>query len=179
MSTDQEAVWIKSEPDENGAYHLYLELGPDDVAPLNAATAYGWARQVLSAVAQAEHDAAVIAQVRSLGMPVESAAAIVSGLRADRAPSIPVDAVPGLALVPGVSSITGRGFLRLERHGKPVGQWEVQDARVHALAVIEALEVTTLDSAYFRALTGRIGIDRNRAMQVIGDLGRHRAQREV
>lgn len=23
-----DAVWIKSEPDEAGVYHLYLELGP-------------------------------------------------------------------------------------------------------------------------------------------------------
>lgn len=168
-----DSVWIKSEPDDTGTYHLYLELGPDDVVPLGVTEAYGWAREVLSAVAAAEYDAAVMRQIRSLGLPQQGAAEMVQLMRADRAEHVPVSMIPGLALVPGVSAFTGLAFVRLDRHGRPVGQWEMDDARQHALGVIEALEVTALDSAYLRAL-GHIGIDRGRALQVVTDLVNHR-----
>jgi hypothetical protein len=63
-----DAIWIKSEPDAQGRYHLYLELGEDDVVPLGVDDAYGWAREVLSAVAAAEYDAAVMRQLKSLNI---------------------------------------------------------------------------------------------------------------
>lgn len=169
-----DAVWIKSEPDEAGAYHLYLELGEDDVVPLGMEEAYGWAREVLSAVAAAEYDAAVLRQIQSLDLPVEAAVEMVRTIRDDRAEHIPISMIPGLALIPGVSAFTGNGFLRLERHGKAVGQWEMDDARQHALSVIEALEVTVLDSAYLRALEHTVDLDRGRAMAVVGGLAEHR-----
>lgn len=172
------AVWIKSEPDEHGRYHLYLELGPDDVTPLDVTAAYGWAREVLSAAAAAEYDAAVLAQLAAIGLDDGHAVTIVTALREDRAPYVPVGAVPGLALIPGVSHRNRLGFLRLERHGQPVGQWELGDAREHALAVIEALEVTVMDSAYLRALTGIVGVDRTRALAVVTDLASHRPARD-
>lgn len=170
-----DAVWIKNEPDEQGTYHVYLELGPDDVIPLDVTTAYQWAREVLSAVAQAEYDAAVIKQIEALGMPPKAVAEVVGTLREDRADHVPVSAIPGLQLVPGVSQRSRMGFLRLDRRGEPIGQWELDDARQHALAVIEAFEVSILDSAYLRALEHNIGIERGRALNVVGDLINHRA----
>lgn len=171
---ENESVWIKSEPDEAGTYHLYLELGPDDVVPLGVEEAYGWAREVLSATAAAEYDAAVLRQLKHVGIDKEAVVEMVRLMRDDRAEHIPVSMIPGLALVPGVSAFTGNGFLRLDRHHKRVGQWELDDARQHALGVIEALEVTTLDSAYLRALEHHAGIDRGRALQIVTDLANHR-----
>jgi hypothetical protein len=169
-----DAVWIKSEPDERGAYHLHLELGEDDVVPLDAEAVYGWAREVMAAVAAAEYDAAVMRQLQSLGVEQRAAAELVQMMRQDRAEHVPVSLIPGLALVPGVSAFTGNGFLRLERHGKAVGQWEMNDARQHALGIIEALEVTALDSAYLRVLQGNVSLDRDRALVVVGALAQHR-----
>lgn len=178
MADDHDAIWIKSEPDDQGVYHLYLELNADDVVPLGPDEAYGWAREVLSAVAAAEYDAAVIRQLTDgLGLPLDSAVLMVRSMRDDRAEHIPVSMIPGLALIPGVSASSGNAFLRLDRHGKPVGQWEMDDARQHALGVIEALEITTYDGAYLRALA-RIGIDRTTALQVIGDLAQYRSPSE-
>lgn len=170
---DGSALWIKSEADEHGTYHVYLELGEDDVIPLGVDDAYGWAREVLSAVAAAEYDAAVLHQADALGLE-DAAVEVVTQLRADRAEHVPVSAIPGLALVPGVSAATRMGFLRLERHGEPIGQWELEDARQHALAVIEAFEVSILDSSYLRMLERAIGVERDRALQVVADLYRHR-----
>lgn len=171
---DSSAIWIKNEADEHGTYHVYLELGEDDVIPLGVDDAYGWAREVLSAVAAAEYDAAVLHQTLALGLENEAIAEVVTQLRADRAEHVPVSAIPGLALVPGVSAATRVGFLRLERHGKPMGQWELEDARQHVLAVIEAFEVSILDSSYLRMLERVIGIERDRALQVVADLHQHR-----
>lgn len=171
---DEDAVWIKSEPDDDGTYHVYLELGPDDVIPIDSAAAYGWAREVLSAVAQAEYDAAVLAQAVALGLGDDAAAELVIDLRADRAEHVPVSLIPGLALIPGVSQATRKGFLRLERHGKAYGQWEPDDARRHALGIIEAFEVSILDSAYLRLLQHRIGAPPDTARAAVGALAKYR-----
>lgn len=169
-----DVVWIKSEPDNDGRYHLYLELGPDDVVPLDQEAAYRWAREVLSAAAQAEYDAAVMRQLKWTGAEPQDAANAVVFLRERRGNTVPISAVPDLALVPGVSAFSGKGFLRLERRGKSVGQWDIADAKTHALAVIEAYEVTILDSAYLTFATKEIGADWNTGLAMVTDLYRFR-----
>jgi hypothetical protein len=169
---DTGAVWLRSEPDQTGTYHLRLELGPGDVVPLDTLAAYRWAAEVLAATAAAEHDAAVVAQLTALGVKDSVAAGVVTALRADRPGS--GAAVPGLALVPGVSHRTRDGFVLLERHGEPFGQWDLDAARHHAAGVLEAVEVALLDATYLRALTGLVGLDRDRALAVVADLANHR-----
>lgn len=172
MSEDEElgSVWITSAPDEAGHYHVAIETDADTSFPMDVTNAYAWAREVLSAVAAAEYDAAVVKQMRiKLDVPQEAIGLIVSEIRADRAAEVPLSMVPGLGMTPGVSAFTGKGFLALSVRGKRVGQWELEDARQHALALLLAIEVAVLDGAYLRALEN-IGLERNQALNVIDDL---------
>ncbi len=173
VNEDVDSVWIKSEPDENGRYHVYMETGPDQSIPLDADAAYGWAREVLSAVAQAEHDAAVIKQLRRVGTDVDSAAHLVADMRQDRAEHIPISVLPGFAIKPGVTR-EAKAFLVIQRNGEPIGQWDMDDARAHALNVLEAIEVAPLDSAYVRILTSKVGISHEVAQTMVHALADER-----
>jgi hypothetical protein len=166
-------VWIRSEPDEKGYYHVHVEVGKDRTYPMDGPTAYAWAREVLSAVAAAEYDAAVLKQMLDLGTDDEGAALMVTELRVDRAAEVPLSMIPGLAMRPGVSQRTRQGFLTLVLDGEPVGQWEMNDARQHALALLMAIEVAVLDGAYLRALE-KTGLERKLALHAISELGKHR-----
>jgi len=166
-------VWIKSEPDEAGAYHLFLELGPDDVLPLSAKDVATWAWQVLTAVAIAEYDAAVLRQLTAFGSKRE-AATFVLAMRDDRADGQEIDMIEGLCLIPGVSATNWEPFLTLSRHGVDVGQWSRSDAREHVLNVQQALAVTDLDSAYLRVLRSRIGLDEHHAHFLVEHLSEYR-----
>lgn len=172
---DDGSVWIRSHPDEQGIYRLVLEMGPDDSIPLTRALADAWAREVLSAVAAAEYDAALVRQMRAMGLDDGAVVVMVQEMRADRAGETPSSLIPGLSLTAGVSARTGDGFLTLARHGKPVGQWSMDDAREHAVTMLTAIEVAGLDGAYLRAAE-KFGLDRNRALQAVDDLGRFRGE---
>lgn len=164
-----DTIWIKTEPDLDDVYHTVLELGDDDIVPLDADAAYRWAREVLSSVARADYDAAVVKQAESLGMPREGIGMLVQELRDGRAGDLPLSAT-GLRLIPGVSHRTGKGFLILEHKGEQVGQWELEEARTHAMHVLEAFEVAQLDTGYLRTLTKYFGLGSDRARAVVAKL---------
>ncbi len=130
---------------------------------------------MLDAAHRAAYDAAVLEQLHTkLGIAADDAARLVMDMRADR-PAQDLSATKPLKLVPGVSAFTRAPFLRIEMNGKAVGQWSVEDARQHALGVLEAVVVADLDANYYRALIGQVHLDEGRSRQVVADIANHRA----
>ena len=97
---------------------------------------------------------------------------MVTDLRADR-PPLDAAATDPLTFTPGVSLARRHPSLALHRHGEQIGQWEVGDARGHALHVLEAVAVADLDAAYRRALVGMVDLDEATAVVVVDDLRHH------
>lgn len=179
MSTE---VWIKTAPDLDGVYRPVLEFDEDTSHPLDQKSAMEYAYEVLRAVAIAEYEAAIYAQLSQVMQPhlgdseelKQTIAAVLDDLRKDRAPA--TWSTP-LQLRPGVSAFSGEAFLHVEIKGKLVGQWSMADARDHALGVVESVHIAELDSGYWRALRSLINIEDDRARNVVQDLVNHRPAR--
>lgn len=176
MSENAEnAVWIKTEPAFDGSGYVVTLEASDDVAVTldpDAATRYAWG--VLDAAHRAAYDAAVFKQLtRKLKLDLETVAQLVVDLRKDR-PELDPAATAPLVLQPGVTK-TFKPFVTVSlRSGAKLGQWELEDARQHALRALEAVKVADLDSAYHRTLVGLVGIEVARADNVVDDLGNYR-----
>lgn len=165
------AVWIKTEPSVDGArYVVTIEASEDLATTLSPDRALRYASGVLEAASRADYDAAVFKQVTAL-TSLQAARQLVVDLRGDR-PPLDDEATYPIALEPGVNR-SQEPFLTIRINGEPVGQWGIQDARSHALGVLEAVGRADLDSAYYRTLVGTVGLDENRARQVVADVGNH------
>jgi len=165
-------VWARTVPDlESEAYYPVLEIDADTSFPLHGEVAAQHATAVLTAVAHAEYDAAVL---RQFSDDKQMAVRIVVKLR-DRRPGI--DWPSPLQLAPGVSAFTGKPFLHVRIYDRTVGQWEVSAARDHALYVLESGIVADLDGSYLHELK-TLGVDVSRARAVVDDLVNHRDAEE-
>jgi hypothetical protein len=168
-------IWVTSDVTPFGNYQLAIHFDDDTSRVLDRDAAYAYASAILDACERAEYDAAVARQLsRVLKMPEDLVGQVISDLRADR-PPLDQAAISPLDLEPGVSAKSGRPFLTIYRSGRPIGQWEMSDARGHATHVLRALEAVPLDAAYRRYLVGQIGIEPERALNVVDDLANHRS----
>lgn len=175
---DAQNVWVRSHPDQDGAYRVQMELGPDDAIGLDDRTGVLWAMHVIRALVEAEYDAAVIAQLRATGLDLDSAAALITGMREVRrdvrhAAGLE-SPIPDLHLTPGVSAFTSSPFLGIHRNGAQIGQWDPDDAREHAAGVLEILEAAVLDEIYRRTLIDVAGFEAPLAETVVDQLAQHR-----
>lgn len=168
---DVGGVWIKSELGEDDTYHLFVEWGPDRVMPLTDEMGVDWCRTVMAAVAAAEHDATLIRHLREMKMPDPLIGSILTRARSERAERASRAFLPGITLTPGVSATTGGPFIGLH-DGRRVGQWSCQDARDHAIGILEALETVELDRILLRTLM-HCGVTRDQAASLVMDLGAH------
>ncbi|MEO3860927.1 hypothetical protein [Acrocarpospora sp. B8E8] len=173
--TDQtrDAIWVQSDLSADGTtYVTAIHYDQDKSRILDAKTAYAYVAEIFRASVHAEHDAAVIRQLRATGMPVELAARAVADLRADRPPLDDAATAP-LRLVPGVSQKTGNGFLATYVGNRQVGQWDPDDARDHATGVLSVMAAADLDSAYRRYLVGPVGLAPGEALAAVSGLADH------
>lgn len=170
----QDVIWIKTDLAVDGSgYVASLEVGDDTARVLTPREALSHAYGVLAAVGRAEYDVAVAKQLtRKLKVNLEAALQIVSDLRADRPPLDPADTFP-LVIEPGVNARL-KPFLAISCKGMEKGQWDMEQARGHAMAVLTVASVADLDSGYLRCLVSTVGIDRNKALQVVDDLQNYR-----
>lgn len=171
---EQTHVWIRTEQrqEDKPGYVVTLEVTEDDAVTLTPTRVMAYAMNVLTAVQRAEYDAAVLRQMLEVvDGKRELAGQIVIDLRKERAE--PVANTP-LSFVPGVSQRDGRGFLTLLHRGKPIGQWELDAAREHAMMALEAVIAADLDSDYFKVLTSTVGIDPAKASVIVQEVGKHR-----
>ncbi|WP_068924990.1 hypothetical protein [Planobispora rosea] len=168
------AIWVASDLAPDGTYVTAIHYSGDRSRILDRAAALAYAAEIHRAAVCAEHDAAIIRQLTSLGLPMEAGGHTVRALRADRPPLDDAATAP-LRLVPGVSARTGAGFLDLYVDGKQVGQWDPVDARGHASYILDALAAADLDAAYHRYLISDHGLDADSAKAIIGGLAAHLA----
>jgi hypothetical protein len=163
-------IWIRTTPGPGTTFRVTLEINDDIAADLGHGLALVHARSVMAAVAHAEYDAAVVAQMRDIGMPDHAVSGIVQELRSRRRGlSWPTP----LSLVPLVASRTGLPMLHAVIRGNVVGTWDVADAREHVLACLECVEVAELDSAFLESLM-KFDVDEPRARAMVCDLERCR-----
>jgi len=163
-------IWLRTTPGPGTTFRVTLEISDDIAADLGRGLALVHARSVMAAVAHAEYDAAVVAEMRNIGMPDHSVAGIVQELRSRRRGlSWPTP----LSLVPLVASRTGLPMLHAVIRGNVVGTWDVADAREHVLACLECVEVAELDSAFLESLM-KLDVDEPRARAMVCDLERFR-----
>jgi len=171
----ERTVWVTTSiPPSAAGYVVTLEASADLARTLTPDESLTYAAGVLAAAARAEYDAAVLAQMTSekLGLPMQVAAEVIQELRKDRPPLDPAITWP-FTFEPGVTKEL-HPFIKIICGGEPIGQWDVSDARSHAMGVLQSVAVADLDSAYLRALVGSVGLDRNRGMHVVDDLSNYR-----
>jgi hypothetical protein len=167
---DRNSIWVQSDLAPDGStYVTSIHYDADQSRILTPETAYAYVAEVFRAAVMAEHDAAVIRQLRAMNITLKEAAGIVAELREDRPPLDDAATAP-LRLVPGVSLRTGDGFLAVHLGDRQIGEWEPDDARDHATNVLSVQTAADLDAAYRRYLVGSAGIDHDRALAVINDL---------
>ncbi|MFG1873369.1 hypothetical protein ACGFIV_00850 [Sphaerisporangium sp. NPDC049003] len=169
---DHGAVWIQSDLLPGGTYVATLHADDDNSRVLDRDTALRYAAAVHQAATQAEHDAAVVAQLRASGLSREEAALTLVDLRADRAPLDPQVTAP-LVFKPCVSANRGVGYLELSVGDRPLGQWDADAAHAHAGHVMAVVAAVDLDAAYRRFLIGTVGLDATHAEDIVGDLAEH------
>lgn len=172
---ESQTVWIRTSPDPEGTYRPTIDVGDDVAYILTRESATEHVFNVLSAVAEAEYDAAVLRQMNNIVDEPQAAIQVVLDLRKDRPDPI---SVGPLVFRPGVSTRTGNAFLKVMLNGKALGQWTIQDARDHALRVLEAVLVADLDAAYLRTLQTLIQIDEQTSRSIVGDLFKWRDENQ-
>jgi hypothetical protein len=154
------------------AYRVAITLDGRTYARLDARSALAHAAAVLAHAQHAEYDAAVLTQLQKLGLPLEAAGQAVATLRHIRRVPSAADTAP-LRLEPGVNT-AGKPFIAIKLHGDPVGQWDIPDARAHAMHVIETVEAARLDTDYRNYLVTEVRLDDATASRVVHDLADHR-----
>ena len=174
------AVWVRTVPTGDGTYRAVLEVGADYAYPLDDDTATAWAFTVLATAADAEHDAAIVAQLCSGDPGAEEFGGefggVVTEVRDRRRPRTTGDIVPGFQVEGGVSARDLRPFLHLRLQGRLIGQWTPDDARDHTLKVLEGARAAASDTAYHRTLTA-IGLKTEAADALVALLRGHRSGR--
>lgn len=177
-----EGLTISSDVDPiSGAYICTINAGNDLAFVLGPDRVMRYVSQVLAVANQADHDCAVMRQLhQKLGMPVEDAAEVVLGsLRPDRPPTdheatFPLEFHAGV----GMKGVELHGYVAVARadRGKPeeLGRWPVRTLVEHAMTVIAVVHSNELDFGYFKALRSLIGVEEDRARNVVMDLSNYR-----
>jgi hypothetical protein len=170
-------VWVKTEWDV-ARYVVVLETSDGYKRTLTPDRALAYAAGLYTAVARAEHMAAIMRQMtETLGLTREDARDTVLGLH-DDLPPLNHKATAPMMFHPAVGLQDGKTvpvvMTGLEKNDEPSGYWTIEQAKEHALGVLDAVEAANLDNAYYRSLVGSVGIDENRAHHAVADLVNHR-----
>lgn len=170
---DHGVLWVQSDVMPDGTYVIGLHYGPDRAWTFTRTQAVNHAIAVFAQIERAEHDAAVIALLHTkLGLDLEVAATFVAkDIRVDRPP---IEDPSPIRLAPGVSHRNLAPFLLLELDGAPIGQWTLDDARQHAVYVLQTVEAVESDARLYRALVGLVDLDEERSRAIVGDVAHHR-----
>lgn len=170
-------VWIRTEPTLDGdGYMVTLSVGEDAAVTMTPERAFAYARTLLGHISRADYDAAVVRQMRKVigtdAKAMQNIAQLILDLRSDR-PPLDDAATHPLRYEPGVNQ-SQKGFIACFHDDEQFGTWSLKAAKRHALGMIEVVESADLDAAYVRALTGLVGLDKARALNVVDDLGKFR-----
>lgn len=181
-TTDDEftvKIWTKA--DAKGQFHVHMSWPGTDLT-LTSDLAHSWCQYVLAAVAAAEYDEAVMRQFTHLAPETTHGKINLGGytlirqLRADRGEQYHDPLISDFSLTPAVSGTTLAGFLQVHHKKVRIGQWTLNDARQHALSLLESMATAPLDSAYLRLLTTTMRLPEAHARNVVNDLADFRPQ---
>lgn len=166
---DHEGVWVISDLMPDGSYGAVIQYGPDLARPITQAEATEYVAEVLTAGSAADYDAGVYKQLTGkLGSEPVQAASIVHALRGKRGRD---EYTAGLmTLTPGVSALTGKPYIRCQAAAQ-IWQWSPRELLQHVTHVIQVTTGVENDNHYYALLTEFIGIDEERARNVVNDLG--------
>lgn len=175
---DLGAVWVASGVSALGVYTCEITYTDDVVRVLNPDQVGPYADTLTEAVVQAEHDAAIIAQLTSkVGLGAKDAWFVALALRESR-PALDQRPVRPLLVRASVGQNTGQPYVTLRLSGTKLRwRWDTADALAHAQYVRETRYVADLDGAYRRYLVSHLGLDDGTARAVVGELRRHRHPR--
>lgn len=170
-----DAIWVISDRTIDDRYMVVVQVGPDTIVSLptrEAAEAY--ARTVIGAAAYAEYDAAILSQMmRVTKSDMAVSASVMADLR-DRRPALDNAATAPLTFTPLVSARTNKPVIHVALNGALFSQWTPEDARGHALHVLDAAAVVGLDAAFLAYQLTELGLDAPRARAVVDQLREHR-----
>lgn len=168
-----EGLWVRSDLMPDGCtYQVSVDVGSDVTIPLGRQACIDYAMAVLTAAMHAQHDAAIVRQLTSIGIDMDTATMALTAVRKGRAP-VDDAATEPLLFVPGVSAFTGKPFVELHLDGRPFGQLTAAQAAVHATWTLRTLTAADADQVYYQVLTGEFGLDAPRVRQIVAEIGEH------
>lgn len=172
------AIWVNSDlASDEESYVATIHFNDDLSFPLTEEEGLTYASAVLRACASAEYDAAMLAQLTGkLKMPERMVGPMLVELREQRGPGT-WQAGP-LILTPGVSVFNRAPFLRCEVPGDLTWQWSPAEAKQHARHVLEVAAAVEYDAAYRAFLIDKVGIEPERALNVVGDIANFRTEED-
>lgn len=170
-SDDQPFVYmgVCSDVGALGTYICTLELDNRPLRALSPAEALAYVTELMWAVTCAEYDAAVLAQLTAVKkLDMEHISWVMRGLREDRRPVQPAATYP-VVYTPIVSA---RDHLPrvTAQCGQTKWQWETEVARQHCQQVLQTSAGVDMDAAYYKHLTGFLGLPEGTAREMVGGL---------
>jgi hypothetical protein len=167
-----EGLWISSDPRDDGSYMVTVSLDGDRTWALTPFKLRRYATGALRAVAEAEYEQAVVAQLLSTGVPLMDALQTVAQHRRHRPPNLAAADCP-LHYESGINE-QGDAFLKVMVGAEQVGQLDPDALRRHALHAYEAEHVADFDAAYRKVLTQVVGLADDEALGAVSGLADHR-----
>lgn len=178
-------IWIRSTARQGkegvlAGYDVVIDIGGDRSIALSEDEAFKHARILLRACAMAEYDHSVYQQMLARMDDPDIAYSVVQDLQRDRAPFNPdFESTKPFTYLPGLARDDARTpLIQLRVDDKPVGLWDLNEARKHAFVLIEAPQAAELDEVYLKVLRGVIGLEEDLARRVVGGLAEHRPEYE-
>jgi len=165
------ALSMVAEDPYGDGYVCAMYFGDKRVRVLPPAEAAAYCAELTWVITVAEHEAAVLAQLEDMGLPLPLRAQTVRHLRADRRPTIEAATAP-IAYTPIVSHRTQKGMvngvIRVPLTGQELPfQWDLDTARQHVMYVMEVSAGADIDGLYRQHLTGLVGLGKREATDVV------------
>lgn len=168
------SVWVRSDVSPTGVYIVTIDYSSDHSRTLAPSEVGPYIDAFTMAVVYAEYDAAAINQLRAKLPPGpasdQAIGQILLELRGNR---LPVDhkALKPLIVRSCVSASTGLPYVTVRVAGtKLKWQWDPAEVIEHTQYVRETLFAADMDATYRRFLVSNIGLDKDTATAMVGDL---------
>lgn len=170
-TTGQQSLTVMSDRTLDGVYVPTIALDDRLLLTLDRDRAPRYVAAWADAIARAEFDAAVFAQLTGIGIPEQTAiAVVVNDLRPDR-PPLDAEATLPLRLEPILSARTKRGQVAAYIGAEHVAQLDAPAVYDHIAKVLPVVMTCDLDAAYRRFAIACLDQPVWRAEAMVDDLG--------
>lgn len=168
----ERAVWVSSAVSARGGYLITVHYTPDRSVSLDPIRALTYVSAAIGVAARAEYAAAVLKQLKGIGIDDKHAGPTIGELMHDGWEG--AELAEGVRLVPLIAKRDRQAYIRLEVDGERITQWRPADARQHALQLLDVRACVDLDARYRHYLTDTIRLAEETAAALVGDLARYR-----